>query len=82
MHMHLFENLDLHSKAYITWKQGVHLGYRAKGNYYMCLYRVDDFFVEIHYHSRMDGIAAIHCFICEDQLQAYLDQVDISELLN
>jgi hypothetical protein len=30
----------------------------------------------------MDGIAAIQCFICEEQLHAYLEQVDISGLLD
>ena len=82
MHMHLFENLDLHSKACITWKHGIHIGYRSEGSYYMSLYRVDNFYVEIHYHTCMDGIAAIQCFICEEQLHAYLEQVDISGLLN
>jgi hypothetical protein len=80
MHIHLFENFDLNSKACITWKKGVHIGYRSQGKYYMSLYRLDNFYVEIKYHSCYDGIASIETFICEEELQPYLDQVDISKI--
>lgn len=82
MQVHLFENFDLNSKACITWKKGVHIGYRSKGNYYMSLYRLHNFYVEIQYHTCCDGIACIRTIICEDELQAYLAQVDISKILN
>ena len=80
MLLHLFEKFDLNSKACITWKKGVHLGYRSKGNYYMSLYRMGDFYVEIQYHTCHDGIASIQTFVCEDELEAYLDQIDINKL--
>lgn len=80
MHIHLFENFDLNSKACITWKKGVHIGYRSQGKYYMSLYRLDNFYVEIQYHTCYDGIAAIHSIVCEDELQPYLDQVDINKI--
>jgi hypothetical protein len=80
MHIHLFENFDLDSKASITWKEGVHIAYRSQGSYYMALYRLDDYYVEIQYHTCYDGIAAIHTFVCEDELQDYLEQVDLSTL--
>jgi hypothetical protein len=80
MLLHLFEKFDLNSKACITWKKGVHLGYRTNGNYYMALYRIDDFYVEIQYHTCYDGIASIQTFVCEEQLQEYLDQIDINKI--
>ena len=80
MLLHLFEKFDLNSKACITWKKGVHLGYRTKGHYYMSLYRMGDFYVEIQYHTCHDGIASIQTFVCEDELEAYLDQIDINKL--
>jgi hypothetical protein len=80
MQIHLFENFDLNSKASITWKKGVHIGYRSQGKYYMSLYRLGNFYVEIQYHTCYDGIASIQTFICEEELQPYLDQVDISKI--
>jgi len=80
MQIQLFENFDMNSKACITWKKGVHIGYRTKDNFYMSLYRLSDFYVEIQYHTSFDGITSINTFNSEDQLQPYLDGVDINSL--
>ena len=80
MQIHLFENFDLNSKACITWKNGVHIGYRTKDNYYMSLYRLGNFYVEIQYHTCRDGIASIQTFVCDDELEPYLKQVDLNTL--
>jgi hypothetical protein len=80
MQIQLFENFDMNSKACITWKKGVHIGYRTKDKYYMSLYRLSDFYVEIQYHTSFDGITSINTFNSEDQLQPYLDGVDINSL--
>jgi hypothetical protein len=80
MQLHLFESFDLNLKACVTWKRGVHLGYRVKGNYYMSLYRINDFYVEVQYHTGYDGIASIQAFACEDDLELYLNQIDISKI--
>jgi hypothetical protein len=82
MKIHLFEKFDLDFKACVTWRKGIHLGYRTDGNYYMSLYRLNDFYVEIQYHTCHDGIACIQTFACEDELQPYLEQVDISKILS
>lgn len=81
MQIHLFENLNLHSKACITWRKGVHLGYRTEDSYYMALYRLGNFYVEMQYHTCHDGISGIRTFIGEDELGAYLDQIDLSTIL-
>ena len=82
MHVHHFDNFDMDAKACITWQNGVHLCCRAHGSYYMALYRLDDFYVEIQYHTSFDGVASIHTYTCEDQLQSYLDEIDINYLLD
>jgi hypothetical protein len=81
MQLHLFDNLSLHDKACATWLRGVHIAYRTCGNYYMSLYRLENFYVEIQYHTCYDGIASIESFTQEDQLQPYLDLVDLKEIL-
>lgn len=80
MQIHLFENLDLDSKACIAWKEGVHIGCRAEGNYYMSLYRLYDFYVEVQYHTFYDGIAGIRIIICESELEPYLEQINLDNL--
>jgi len=80
MQIDLFEKFDLNSKACITWRYGIHIGYRSKNRNYMCLYRLGDFYVEIEYDTSFDGITSINTFISEDQLQPYLEHVDINSL--
>lgn len=81
MQIHLFENLNAETKACLTWKKGVHVAYRSEGKYYMALYRLNNFYVEIQYHTCYDGIACIKTFNNEDQLQSYLNAIDLSSLL-
>lgn len=81
MQVHQFENLNEDVKACITWKKGVHLGYRSEGKFYMSLYRLHDFYVEVQYHTCYDGIAGVKTFCTEDQIQSYLDQIDLSSVL-
>lgn len=75
MQIRRFENFDLNFKACITWKEGVPIGYRSPGSYYMCLYRLDDFYVEMQYPTCYD-VAAIKTFQYEDELEQYLDKID------
>jgi hypothetical protein len=82
MHIHLFEKFDLNLKASITWRNGVLIGYRSVGSYYMALYRLNDFYVEIQYHTCFDGIASIQTYKCDDEIQEYLQKIDITEFLS
>lgn len=81
MHVHQFEKLDPNSKLCLAWKTGVHIGYRSEGSYYMSLYRLDNFYVEVQYHTCYDGVACVKTFACEEELQPYLRQVDLSTIL-
>jgi len=78
MEIQQFENLDLDAQACLTWREGVHLAYRSKGEFYMSLYRLSNFYVELTYHTCCDGVIEANCFECEDQLQFYLEQINIS----
>ncbi len=81
MQIHLFENLSAETKACLTWKKGVPIAYRSEGKYYMALYRLHNFYVEMQYHTCYDGIACIKTFNDEDQLQSYLNAIDLSSIL-
>ena len=82
MTVDLFQNFDLDSQACLTWKKGVHIGYRTQGCFYISLYRLYDFYVEIYYHINLDGVVSVKAILCEDELQSYLEQVNISALLH
>ncbi len=75
-----FEKMDMNAQATLTWKDGIHLAYRNEGDYYMSLYRLNDFYVEVQYHIAYDGIAGIKSFLCEDELEPYLCCISLSEL--
>lgn len=82
MKIQQFERLELHAQTCHTWRKGTHLAYRSEGEFYMSLYRLDHFYVELTYHTCFDGVVAVNCFECEDQLQSYLTQIDISTIFS
>lgn len=77
-----FKNLQLHAQACLTWRKGIHLAYRSKAELYMSLYRLDNFYVELTYHTCCDGVIAVNCFDCDDELQPYLEQIDIGSVFS
>lgn len=80
MQCHQFEQLDFDSKLCSTWKYGVLIAHRTEEKHYMSLYRLDDFYIELHYNTCFDGVAGIKTFICEEELQPYLEQINLSGL--
>jgi hypothetical protein len=80
MFIHQFEQLDLDSKLLLIWKEGVLLGHRSERNAYMSLYQYCDFYVELHYHNCFDGIVKLSSFECEEELNPYLEQIDLDEI--
>jgi hypothetical protein len=82
MTLHEFKLLDLNEQAQATWDLGTLMGCREDGEHHMVLYRVDDFFIEIHYHTEQNEITAIESFISEERLNPYLDKIDITELFH
>jgi len=75
-----FTKLSLIEQARLAWNKGVRIGYRSKCQYYMVLYRLCDLFVEVQYHTCKNEIVSVKAFVCDEELQPYLEQVDLSEL--
>ena len=59
---------------------GVHIGDRSSGRYWILLYQLDSFYVEVFYDARKDAIVRFRPFRSVGQLSPYLRQIDISEL--
>ena len=72
--------LSLIEQATLAWNKGVRLGYRSKCQYYMVLYRLCDLFVEVQYQISRNEIVSVRAFVCDEELQPYLEQIDLSEL--
>jgi len=81
MTLYEFKALSMNEQAETTWHQGVLLGFREQDDRHMVLYRIDNFFVEIQYHTLQNEITHIVSFISDEPLKPYLDKIDISTLL-
>lgn len=81
MQIKQFQNLDPESQVGVAWKRGTHMGYRSDGKFYMSLYLVENFYVEVSYHTGFDGIAGVRTLTTDSELDPYLDQVDLDALL-
>jgi len=82
MTLNEFKALNLNDQAETTWQHGVLLDDRQEGKRYMILYRIDNFFAEIHYDQDMNEITGIKSFASDTPLQPYLDKIDLEGLLN
>jgi|GEM_PF-289339 len=82
MTLYQFKLLDLNNQAEATWAMGVLIDIRIEGTLTMSLYRIDNFFSEVHYDQRLNKIVAIRSFTSDIPLQPYLDKINLTELLN
>ena len=76
-----FKQLRLSEQAQCTWDNGVLIGFREEGEHHMVLYRIENFYSEIYYHTQENKIVRIKSFITDGPLQPYLDKIDLSSLL-
>lgn len=81
MTLYQFKVLNLDEQAQCTWDCGTLIGFREEDHLHMVLYRIDNFYVEIQYHTNQNEIVAIKSFISDESLQLYLDKIDIKNLL-
>jgi hypothetical protein len=56
------------------------LGFREQPPAHMILYRIDNFYVEILYHSDRNEITSIKSFISDKPLDHYLEKIDLTNL--
>jgi hypothetical protein len=81
MTLYEFKLLSLNVQAQTTWDHGVLLGFRQQEERHMILYQLDNFYIEIQYHTEQNEIIHIVSFSADKPLQPYLDKIDISSLL-
>ena len=73
--------LDEIEQADIIWESGVMIGKRTDAYYNVLLFQVEGFYAEIYYHSHFNVIIKIKTFSSTDQLEPYLQAIQLDELL-
>ena len=64
----------------ILCRRGIRLSCREQDGHVIMLYGVNDFYVEVYYHRSRASVTALHAFASTDGLDAYLEEIDVSDL--
>jgi hypothetical protein len=80
MNIEDFNFLDAMAKTEILSLEGTFLAERSEGCFRISLYQVENFYVEIYYHTTRYFYVCIRSFDDEGELSPYLEQIDISEV--
>ena len=75
-----FNTLPLQYQAQFTWDNGAFLATRQTAKHIINLYHTKKFFVEVYFSIKNEGVDMICSFTNMEQLESYIDQIDISEL--
>ncbi len=78
MTLRQFNKLDEIEQAEAIWEKGVFLSERTAGGYRYCLYQIDSFYVEFHYHIELNMLKRARVFANPDHLEPYLDQMSFN----
>ena len=77
----IYDPLRLHTlyemqQAEAIWS-GVHIADQEDQEHKILLYQIDSFYVELYYHKELNVIRRFRPFNSVDQLQPYIDQINI-----
>jgi hypothetical protein len=79
MTLYEFNALDQMRQAEAVW-DGQFIDDREDQDHKILLYQVDSFYVEVYYHKQQNAIKRFRSFCSTDQLQPYLQRIDISRI--
>lgn len=82
MKMFDFMILGQTEQVALLYKAGVFSGKIKSGNQVRVLYQLDGFYVEIVYKKYRLYIDSIRCFSSTDELDPYIQLINIEELIN
>ena len=76
-----FNTLNQNKQKETMLERGAFLADRTTEDFITILYQVDGFYVEIIYLRADNKIVLVRSFDSADELQPYLEQIDLSNLL-
>ena len=77
-----FELMNGIEKMQAIAELGVFLAKRMEGCYSISLYQIEDFYIEIYFHSTQFLYISARTFTNTAELNVYLDQIDISSVFS
>jgi hypothetical protein len=81
MTLYEFRLLGEEKQTEYLYNDGVYIGKRKDKDTSVVLYQLENFYVEIHYLEYRRAIHRLHCFTSTEDLEPYLDQIDIEALM-
>lgn len=76
-----FKYQDKQKKKQLLFNHGVYLAQRPFGEFIILLFQIDSFYAEVYFDTEEEQIGYIRTFTSVNDLEPYLQQVDISPLL-
>ena len=77
-----FDLLTEDEKISVLWRQAQFIAERKESRYFIYLYQVASFYLEVWYSNNLIDIYKLNSFSNTDQLAPYLEQIDIGEAVN
>ena len=81
MLLHEFKYQEKQKKTKLLLDYGIFLATRFIAGYQLSLYAVDSFYVEEHYDLKHELLSYFKAFSNVDELEPYLDQIDLNPVL-
>ena len=75
-----FNTLPMQYQAQFTWDNGEFLSSRRTEAHVINLYYTKNFFIEVHFSLRNEGVDMICSFTNLDKLDPYLDQISLKNI--
>ncbi|MDQ4140038.1 MAG: hypothetical protein M3142_05895 [Bacteroidota bacterium] len=82
MDLFTFCRLSLSNRQNLVREQGRFLQLRQHQDYYMCLYDMRKFFVEVWYNSKTQQVFRVLAFTSTNYLEPYLENINLIQLSN
>ena len=80
MDIYEFNHLVLDQQKKLVWQDGIFLTNRKVQNLGLSLYRLFDFYAEVHLNNGTSEIEKIRTFKSVEPLMPYLDEIDLNQL--
>lgn len=81
MTLQYFRKLAENKQYRCVLEKGAYVTERNQGDALVMLFQIDQFYIEIFFQIDTDELLGAYCFQNTDELQLYLEQINLDELL-
>ena len=81
MSYYQFDLLDDRMKGQFIWKHGICVAERFYKCFKVYLFQIHNYYVEVYFNMDFQAIQYVRSFEEQDELQPYLENIDISALV-